>query len=557
MTDPATALGAVLAGPGGLLLAGAAGTALGCLTGLVPGIHPNTLAALLVAAPLLPGAAGAVLLVSAAVAHTFLNVVPALMLGVSDPDVALSVLPGHALVRRGEGEDAILHSAAGSLAGLLLALAAVPVLPLLARAAWPLDHGPVLAAALVGLAAYLVLGERGGVPLRRTVVPVFDGVAPPGEVPVGLGRVSRPAVRVEGRVAAVAGDGFALEPAPGGWVRRPAVGGDGPPGATGVGRGRPAGPRSAPTLLARAGRGLADAAASVADRLVPPPASVPVEDLHGWADRPAEGDAVVVYGELRRRPGPGSRAAAMGVALAVFVGAGLLGMAAADLPYAGVLGPGEGLLPLLTGLFGGGTLLLARDLGPVLRQAPGAPPRDLAAVRWALPGVLAGGLVAVLPSVTAAQGAALSTLGRVRDHRAMLATLGAVNTAAAVLSLGVLVAFGRVRTGVAHALAEMPTVPAPGLLFAAALVAGAAAFAATVAFGRRALRHAHRLAARRTALAVLTATALLVAALTGPLGLLVFAVCSAFGTIPPRLGVRRVHLMGALVVPLLWGLLAA
>lgn len=519
-------------GPGLVALAAVAGTGLGCLTGLVPGVHPNTLAAVLVAAPLLPGDAAAVLLVTAAVAHTFLNVVPALVLGVSDPETALAVLPGHALVLAGEGEDAVLHSAAGSLAGLVLALAAVPFMPLLAGVASPLGHPVVLLFALVALAAYLVLGERGRVPLRRTLVPAFDGVAAPGTEPVGLGRVAHPTFRVRGRAVEVERSRFVLEVAPRGWDRWTGVGED----------------------IIGTPRHLADAARRTFDRLRRLPDRVVVEDVHGWTDVPDEGADVAVHGDLRRRAGPGSRGAVVAVAAAVFLGAGLLGHVATGLSYPGPLGPGEPLLPLLTGLFGGGTLLLARDVGETVRQAPGAPPRDAAAFRWALPGALAGALVAALPSVTAAQGAALATLGRVRDHRAMLATLGAVNTAAAVLGLGVLFAFDRVRTGVAAALTRLPAVPAPGLLFAAALLAGGAAFLATVHAGRRALRRVQVLASRRAALVVFAATGALVAVLAGPVGLLVYVVASALGTVPPRLGVRRVHLMGVLVVPLLWNL---
>lgn len=478
----------------GLLLAAAAGTLLGCATGLVPGLHPNTLAALL-AGVLWLGPTGAVLLVTAAVAHTFLNVVPSLVLGVTDPDLALSVLPGHALVRRGQGQDALLASAHGSLLGLLAALAVVPLLPVLARNAPAVPYRPLLVVGLVGLAVFLVVQERGRVPLHRTVVPVFDGVVEEGARPVGLEKVSDPSVRVQGVARRVDGDRFVVEE---------------------------------------------------------DDARHRVEDVHGWARTPEEGAPVDVHGHLRYRPGPGSRPAAVVAATAVFLAAGLLGTFVGDLPTPG---SASMLLPLLTGLFGGGTLLLARGGAEVPRQVPGVPPEDAGALGATVPGLLAGVLVAGLPSVTAAQGTAIATLGRRRDPLKLLTTLSAVNTSAAVLALGVLVAFDRVRTGIAAALARQPTLPPAGVLFGFALVAGCAAFVALRVVGRRIVRRAPVLGRPRVTWAVLGAIAVIVAAMTGVAGLVVFGVASLLGTVPPRLGVRRVHLMGALVVPLIVGLL--
>jgi len=84
--------------------------------------------------------------------HTFLDVVPALALGVPDPAMAASALPGHELVLAGRGREALRLSALGS--GLAVALAvplAVPMTELMRRA-YPVieSHlGVVLAAVAV------------------------------------------------------------------------------------------------------------------------------------------------------------------------------------------------------------------------------------------------------------------------------------------------------------------------------------------------------------------------------------------------------------------------
>jgi putative membrane protein len=106
------------------------GVALGALSGLTPGLHANNFAFLLAAAaPMIPGPpvfVGAAML-AAGVAATFLDVVPALALGVPDPAMAVTALPGHRLVIEGRGREALRLSALGS--GLAVCFAVPLALP--------------------------------------------------------------------------------------------------------------------------------------------------------------------------------------------------------------------------------------------------------------------------------------------------------------------------------------------------------------------------------------------------------------------------------------------
>jgi putative membrane protein len=140
----------------------AAGVGLGTASGLCPGLHVNNLALLLAAvAPSLPGPphlVGATLL-AAGVVHSFLDVVPALALGVPDASMAVTALPGHRLVIAGRGREAIRLSALGSAVAVALAAPlAVPVTRVMARA-YPLveAHLPALLAAVV---SFLLATER-------------------------------------------------------------------------------------------------------------------------------------------------------------------------------------------------------------------------------------------------------------------------------------------------------------------------------------------------------------------------------------------------------------
>ena len=118
-----------------------AGVGLGLFSGLAPGIHVNTLAAMLLASQSAlsaafsghlgaEGAAAAVCccIMSASVVHSFVDFVPSVFIGAPDGEDAVSVLPGHRLLLKGRGMEAVRAAAIGSLVGAATAvLIAVPL----------------------------------------------------------------------------------------------------------------------------------------------------------------------------------------------------------------------------------------------------------------------------------------------------------------------------------------------------------------------------------------------------------------------------------------------
>lgn len=151
-----------------LITATLAGVCLGAVSGLVPGLHANTFALLLAAAAAgVPGPriyVGAAML-AAGVTHSFLDIVPALALGVPDPAMAAGALPGHRLVLEGRGREALRLSALGSgLAVLFAAPLAVPVTAAMTRL-YPILTAR-LSLLLLCVATLLVVTESG---VRPTV----------------------------------------------------------------------------------------------------------------------------------------------------------------------------------------------------------------------------------------------------------------------------------------------------------------------------------------------------------------------------------------------------
>ncbi len=148
------------------IAAALAGAVAGVFTGLIPGVHVNTVTALLLAVSAGLASLGVeypellAFTCSLAISHTFFDVVPGLFLGIPG-DEAFAQLPGHRLVKRGEGEAAIRLSVAGSLIGLALGLP-VMVVPLLAGAIGGLEAlvRPAMFLVLVSVSGILVLTDR-------------------------------------------------------------------------------------------------------------------------------------------------------------------------------------------------------------------------------------------------------------------------------------------------------------------------------------------------------------------------------------------------------------
>ena len=403
------------------------GVGLGTVTGLVPGLHVNSVAFVLVGvAPTVDGPAAAVAsaVLAAGVVHTFLSIVPGLVLGVPDAATAPGALPGHRLVLAGRGREAIRLSALGS--GVALAASVAVALPLSRAVAagreWLLAALPFLLAVIAGL---LILAE----PTRR---------------------------------------------------------------------------------------------------------------------------------------GKAGGAVCLAVATA-------LGLLALDLPASGPLTPDGAasmLAPIFGGLFGAPILLDALDARGAIPPQDGTDlglaPRGVA--RAALSGVGGGTLVGYLPGVSAGVAAVLALggaggsgpAGRGSDRAYVVATSGA-DTATAVFAVASLAVLGAPRSGVTVAVAELGTgsgsVPGIGLAGMLLVIVFAAGLGVVllVILGDRYLSVVRRLPRRPLVVGVLGLLLALSVGFAGVLGGAVFCIAAVVGLLPPRLGARRVHLMGVLLGPVALG----
>ncbi len=103
------------------------GIVFGICTGLIPGIHINLVGIFLVSLAtsflsFLNPVYFVVFIVAMAITHTFVDFIPSIFLGCPDTDTELSVLPGHDLLKKGQGYEAITLTAYGSLAAVIILL---------------------------------------------------------------------------------------------------------------------------------------------------------------------------------------------------------------------------------------------------------------------------------------------------------------------------------------------------------------------------------------------------------------------------------------------------
>lgn len=101
------------------------GILFGTITGLIPGIHINLIGAFLVSLSvttfyLINPLYLVVFITSMAITHTFVDFIPSVFLGCPDTDTELSILPGHELLKKGLGYEAIILTAYGSLAAIFI-----------------------------------------------------------------------------------------------------------------------------------------------------------------------------------------------------------------------------------------------------------------------------------------------------------------------------------------------------------------------------------------------------------------------------------------------------
>ncbi len=159
-----------------LLLALLFGIVLGTVCGLLPGLHPNnTIPIILGLSFLFPPLSAAIVLISAGIVNSFVAFIPSILLGATEGENALSVLPGHRLLLQGRGYEALKLTAIGGFASVLFALLTLPVFVLIVPKLYFLIR-PNIHFLLIFVVAYMIFSEKGKGKFYAFVVFALSGI---------------------------------------------------------------------------------------------------------------------------------------------------------------------------------------------------------------------------------------------------------------------------------------------------------------------------------------------------------------------------------------------
>ncbi|MDG6225440.1 MAG: tripartite tricarboxylate transporter permease [Candidatus Thermoplasmatota archaeon] len=256
----------------------------------------------------------------------------------------------------------------------------------------------------------------------------------------------------------------------------------------------------------------------------------------------------------------------LGVALACFqfVLAGTLGLLILDMNVSSPFGLMPSVLfPALSGLFGTSTLIES------LRGGASVPhqriERQGVDLKEAAPSIVSGGIagsvVGFLPGMSGGIATVIAMLFR-KDPKpsSVILTLSAINTANSFFVLSALFIILRPRSGAAIVVdqlidvrqwsAQMPQ--ELSLLLISALIASTLGFFLTLFMGKRLANIMPRMPYRKVVVGIIVFITAMVFAFTGWIGVIILAVSTMIGMIPPLTGIRRTHSMGVLMVPVLF-----
>jgi len=245
-------------------------------------------------------------------------------------------------------------------------------------------------------------------------------------------------------------------------------------------------------------------------------------------------------------------------ALIIFLLAGFLGIASLNLNIK------EPLLPLLTGLFGASNLFISIKQKTKIPKQKTSPLKNIrlsrkSIAKTSLASILAAPFTAFLPGLGASQAA---IIGRqflnIKDQREFLFLLGAINTIVMGLSFIALYSIQRTRTGAAAAVSKLISELNLNNLFLILLtiiISGTLAFIITIQISKFFSKNIHKIKYSQLSALILTIILVIVIIFSDPtfqgkiLALLIFTTSTSLGIFAISTEIKRMHLMGCLLVP--------
>jgi putative membrane protein len=239
-------------------------------------------------------------------------------------------------------------------------------------------------------------------------------------------------------------------------------------------------------------------------------------------------------------------------ALIIFLLAGFLGIATFNLSLK------EPLLPMFTGLFGASNLLIS------LRQKTRVPQqkiRKLSQIRLnkrsfaktTFASIIASPFTAFLPGLGASQAAIIGKeVAGELDQREFLFLLGAINTIVMGLSFISFYSIHKTRTGAAVAVSKLiPELTHIDLfiILGTIIIAGIISFSITILIAKQISKNINKIEYTKLSVGIIFILTAFVLFFSGPVGFLVFIISTSLGMLTILKGIKRINLMGCLMIP--------
>lgn len=241
------------------------------------------------------------------------------------------------------------------------------------------------------------------------------------------------------------------------------------------------------------------------------------------------------------------------LALIVFLLAGVLGIATLNLQVIK-----EPLFPLLTGLFGTSMLFLSiTEKTKIPKQIISKSSISLKEkLKIFSASIVSGSICSFLPGLGASQAAVLgSEMSGKIDKKGFLVLIGAISTIVTGLNFVALYAINKPRSGAAIIIGkilEFLNLQTLILILTTALIAGSISVFITLYFARRFSKFIEKANYQKLCLIVSIILILMSILISGLWSIPVLIVATSLGILTNLWGIRKMHLMGCLIVPIIF-----
>lgn len=237
--------------------------------------------------------------------------------------------------------------------------------------------------------------------------------------------------------------------------------------------------------------------------------------------------------------------------LFIFLLTGILGFIVFNAPFE------QNLFPLLTGLFGSSMLIVSIKNKPFIpKQKIYSEKFSFKKVKKPLIGAIIGApLCSFLPGLGSGQAAIIGKAFIKINREQFLTLIGSINTLVMGFSFISLYSLSKTRTGAVLAIKEILNFSGNKeiliLILFTSVITAIISYFLTIFISKIIAKRIHKINYSLTSLSVLSFLFTMIFIISGLLGTYIFIISTVIGIYTIKLGVRRINMMGSLIIPVI------